>query len=176
MGIFQVILKAVADIKNHEKKMNEYKNMSVAELKELPDDALYDLLCETLYYDADSDEIDKYNPVQLTILTVMNFDAEIQNGGLCQFFVNSSRNYAPYVVESLKKIGADDIAKLFADFVRDNNIDVMDLSSFDVYDEEEFEEQEDRYPFDDFDDAYDENYEIEKLLLAYARNNLNDVL
>ena len=176
MGIFKVILKAVADIKNHEKKMNEYKNMSAAELKELPDDALYDLLCETLYYDADSDEIDKYNPVQLTILTVMNFDAEIQNGGLCQFFVNSSRNYAPYVVESLGKIGADDSAKLYADFVRDNNIDVNDLSSFDIYDEEEFEKQEDRYPFDDFDDAYDENYEIEKLLLAYARNNLNDVL
>ena len=55
---------------------------------------------------------------------------ELQNGGLCQFFVNSSRSLAPYVDECLKMVGAEEHRKLFAEFVANNQIDLNNLDSF----------------------------------------------
>ena len=89
------------------------------------------------------------------VCTVLNcFDMEVMNGGLCQFFVNESRFYAPFVSESLKKIGAKEVDEAFLNFVTENHIDLNDLSSFRSATLEEFSDQYKRYPFDDFDKVY----------------------
>ena len=102
---------------------------------------------------------------------------EVQNGGLCQFFVNSSRDVAPYVVESLNEIGAINYKILLSNFVEEHNINLSDLDSFMIEEVEEFEAQTKRYPFDDFDDKYYELYEkepLEDLLISYAKKHLED--
>lgn len=48
------------------------------------------------------------------LLSVMALDREVNNGGFDQFFVNSSRRYAPAVVRDLEAIGARKVAKLAA--------------------------------------------------------------
>jgi hypothetical protein len=40
-----------------------------------------------------------------TILAVEAFEREVDNGGYGQFFVNSSREYAPIIVGALRRIG-----------------------------------------------------------------------
>ena len=102
---------------------------------------------------------------------------EVQNGGLCQFFVNSSRDVAPYIIECLKIIGADSYKNLLSEFVEKHNINLNDLDSFMIEDVAEYEAQTERYPFDDFDDKYYELYEnepLEELLIVYVKDYLED--
>jgi hypothetical protein len=46
------------------------------------------------------------------IVAVEEFEREVNNGGYNQFFINSSRDYAPIIVESLLRIGCPETAKL----------------------------------------------------------------
>lgn len=95
------------------------------------------------------------SPEKQRVCTVLNcFDMEVMNGGLCQFFVNESRFYAPYVSECLEIIGADEVNSAFMNFVAENGIDLNDLSSFRSATLEEFSARYKRYPFDDFDHVY----------------------
>ena len=82
------------------------------------------------------------------------YDMEINNGGLCQFFVNSSRAYAKLVIPSLKELGALEHLKLYQDFIQVNKVDLDNLEIFDMDDLEEFAEKNRLYPFDEFDDNY----------------------
>ncbi len=100
------------------------------------------------------------------------FDMEFQNGGLCQFFVNSSRNFAPYVSEYLEKVGAIEHKKLFDNFIKSNDINLNDLSFFIIDDLDFYEEKCNAYPFDDFDDEFSELPELIKILEEF----LNDIL
>ena len=48
------------------------------------------------------------------VLAVRALDREVNNGGYHQFFCNSSRKFAPKIVESLVRIGCrKDYAKIF---------------------------------------------------------------
>ena len=91
---------------------------------------------------------------QQIVYVLYQFENEMQNGGLCQFFVNSSRMVAPYVSQSLNAVGAEEHQQLFDDFISEHEIDLDDLSSFVSEDEEAFEAQYDRYPFEEFDEAF----------------------
>ena len=107
---------------------------------------------------------------------MLNLNSEVNNGGLCQFFVNSSRAFAPFVSESLFAVGADKTKELFDNFISENNIDLKDLNSFIITDLSEFAEQNQRYPFDDFDNKYYEIGEINHLLIKYARENIDAIM
>ena len=87
------------------------KEIHGKELKKLSDDALF----ETVYLqtldvvDSFPDEETAFSKIsieQKTVYILSIYDMEIQNGGLCQFFVNSSRSLAPYIEDNLNKIGA----------------------------------------------------------------------
>jgi hypothetical protein len=47
-----------------------------------------------------------------TLLAVMALEREVNNGGFDQFFVNSSRQYAPIIVSALETIGCTEVAAL----------------------------------------------------------------
>lgn len=177
MGIFS-LFKVLKSINDNIKNAKKYLSMSTDELLALTDEQLYDALNEVLYCNIDIEDFDTINNVQKNISTLFQFDAEIQNGGLCQFFVNSSSDFAPFVEESLSEIGAAKILELFKNFIADNRIDLSDLSSFKISKAEEFEVQNNRYPFDAFDDAYYDIYEdenLEVLLTTYARKHIDEV-
>lgn len=102
------------------------------------------------------------------------FDMEVQNGGLCQFFVNCGSPYAERVADSLKAIGLEPMGILYESFLSDNQIDLADLSSFQSDTAEDFTAQYGRYPFDNFDSAYMDLWEkldFNNAMLRYANNH-----
>lgn len=147
------------------------------ELLKLTDDELF----ETVYfqnidlvmsYPDESQALSQISPEQRTFYILSIYDMEIQNGGLCQFFVNSSRSLAPFVDECLETVGAEEHRKLLAEFVADNNIDLNNLESFDTPDIEDYILQTQRYDFDSFDNAYYELTALRDYLVEYVKNNI----
>lgn len=178
MGILKEILIAIKSVKENQKKVQSYLSLPTQELAKLDDDALMDVLDTTLYFDVTWESIDSLNEEQLIVTTILQFDREIQNGGLCQFFVNSSRYFASFVSTSLERINATKIHTLFNTFISTNNINVSSLDSFEIFDSDDFETQYKRYPFGIFDNTYMKLYEsenLETLLLNYVRKNNKNV-
>lgn len=188
MGLFRSIKENITFrremkklMKAYEEKMQAYVEMSSEEFRLLPDEELYDAAIARVQAAADAfgdedEDMQKalaaMNPVQRTVFVVDCLEREVNNGGLCQFFVNSSRNTAPYVSESLDAIIAIMHKELFDDFIADNNIDVHDLTSFIIYDVEEFAAQCERYPFDSFDEKFYEYGDFEAALTTYIKENI----
>ena len=146
------------------------------ELSNLTDDELFDAvyfqnlkICEG----AEDSEVDLFTGARKTVFVLSLFDAEVQNGGLCQFFVNSSREAAPYVSECLAAVGAEKHRALFDEFVQNNAIDLSDLSSFMIFwSRRSYIKQTKRYDFDAFDNQYYELPALQELITAYIRANI----
>lgn len=76
------------------------------------------------------------------------------------------------ISEYLEVIGANDHKRLYDNFITQNQIDLTDLSTFDIDDISEYEDQTRRYPFEDFDNAYYNLAPLEDLLTAYVKQHL----
>jgi hypothetical protein len=141
-----------------EMRFSDYENLyfSILDLTAGPgDDAQFESLPE---------------PAQaLYILAIL--DMEVQNGGLCQFFVNCGSAYATRVSESLRTVGLEPMRILYETFLSDNRIDPSDLNSYHFDTPDDIAEQYERHPYDDFDDAYMELWvklDFNKVMLQYA--------
>lgn len=116
--------------KEDDKRRRRYFKLSQEELKALPDDALFDALtarAEAKLIKAGGfiDGIDSLSDAEKVFYIASYYEMEVNNGGLCQFFVNSSRMLAPRLPDCLREIGADEHAKLFETFVADNGMTLM---------------------------------------------------
>lgn len=151
-----------------------YLNMSAAELAELSDSKLCEVLWFRIDYIVEAEGFEVLNDNEKVLYTVEYFDMEYLNGGLCQFFVNSSRVVAPYVSEALRTIGADKHAEMYDSFISDNRIDLTDLSEFDTDSIDKYSVLRQKYPFDDFDDAFIKLGLLRPYLEEYIRENLNE--
>ena len=78
------------------------------------------------------DDINLLNDKEKVFYVLYLYNMEIQNCGLCQFFVNSTKIYAPLVSHFLKEVNAVEHKKLYDDFIKANNINLYDLSYFDI--------------------------------------------
>ena len=83
---------------------SRYIDMSTEELSALSDDELYEAVIARLdhkinEYDDMQEGINSLSYKQKVVYSVSYLEMEVNNGGLCQFFVNSSRYVAPYVSE-----------------------------------------------------------------------------
>lgn len=155
----------------------QYRSLHGEELLALSDDDLFEAVFEQnleISDGAEGSEVDAFTGARKTVFVLSLFDSEIQNGGLCQFFVNSSREAAPLVSESLAAVGAVQHQKLFDDFVAVNKINVCDLSSFQVYSRRGYIKQTKRFDFDSFDEAYYELPALQELVTAYIRANISE--
>lgn len=112
------------------------------------------------------------NEEQRIFYAVNYLDMEVNNGGICQFFVNSSRMVAPVVGEYMGMIGADAHQKLYEEFIKTHQIDTGDLSSFDCDTVEDFQKQYARYPFDKYDTAFCELEPLQHYLVAYVKEKI----
>ena len=119
-------------------------------------------------------ELEQFSGPRRIVYILSLFDMEIQNGGLCQFFVNSSRVVAPYVSESLRCVGATEHLNLFEKFITTNSIDVSDLESFKVLSKRGYIKQTKRFGFDLFDDKYYELPALQEKVVTYIKNNINE--
>lgn len=157
----------------------KYLKMSLEELCSLSDEDLYAAIVIKIEH-----KIEKYDDLvegmrhlsnaERTFYVCQYYEMEVNNGGLCQFFVNSSRQVAPFLSNCLKTIGAIEHKELFDSFISNNNIDVKHLDSFIIYKVKDFEKQMARYPFDMFDDAFYNLEPLDQKLISYIRKNLND--
>lgn len=157
----------------------ETKKLHGQELLTLSDDDLF----ETVYFqnlditeaaEDEERELELFTGARKTVYVLSLFDSEIQNGGLCQFFVNSSRVVAPYVSESLKVINATEHLAIFEDFITTNNIDVSLLDSFKILSKRGYIKQTKRYDFDSFDDKYYDLPPLQEKIVAYIKDNINE--
>lgn len=172
----EIIEKSIEESLEREK---QYLALTREELKELSDDELLFAAVARCEHKVDSartvkDGFNTLNGSERVLYALNYLEMEVNNGGLCQFFVNSSRAVAPFVSEYMGIVGAKEHKKLFDGFIRDNGIDLTSLDSFDVEDADEFEEQNERYPFDDYDDKFYELEPIEGYLKSFVRQNISD--
>ena len=107
------------------------------------------------------------------VYAVNCLEAEVNNGGLCQFLVNSSRVAAPIVSACMEAIGAEEHKKLYDGFIEKNKIDVNNLSSFDIRTAKDFQKQAERYPFDDYDDAFYCLQPLSAYLTTFIKRNIS---
>ena len=166
-------------LKNLQKKDALYRKMSSGDLPGLSDADLYYAVtvrreskvtaCNDL-----QKGIAALNDKERIFYAVNYLEVEVNNGGLCQFFVNESRAVAPLVSEYLGMIGAFAQQKLYDDFIGKYHIDVTDLSSFDIESFEDFTAQYERYPFDEFDDAFYKMKPLQDYLTKFVRDNIED--
>ena len=101
-------------------------------------------------------------------------DMEVQNGGLCQFFINGGSVYAARAAQSLQEVGLAPMKTLYESFVSENQIDPAEFDTFHSDKVDAFLTLYDRYPFDDFDDAYMklwEELDFNNLMPQYANDH-----
>lgn len=172
MGFLGTIL---YNIKNMKKAKN-IRNMNMADLLALDDDNFFDAVecvCEDAVYDITAPELTE---AQVFVYSLNRFEAEVNNGGLCQFFVNSSSECAPYISSAMQAIGATELKKLFDTFIVENGININDLSSFKIDSLEQYEEQTERFDFDSFDDKFYESCDFHRQIIDYARKNIEQIM
>ena len=141
----------------------------------MEDMEMYDALI-TKFMDAHPNAL---NQKQLTVAALIIFDAEMMNGGLCQFFVNDYNGYAQYIADALGEVGASGLQKHYSDFISQNTIDVTQMDSFRIASVQDYVKQFERFPYEAFDETFSEIYQIENLgemLLDYARLHGTEIL
>lgn len=159
------------------RRASRYRKMGAYVLLAMDDDSFYDamecLCTDAVEYDIEGENISQE---QRNVYTLICFEREVNNGGLCQFFTNSSSICAPYVSGALTAVGAYDIRDAYEDFVQKNNIDVNDLSQFEIESVEEFSQNYEKFDFDAFDDRFYEEDRFTDRLLDYARRNIEKMM
>ena len=156
-----------------------YLAMSTDELSALTDNELFYAVMVRTEQKAESfenwkDGVDSLNPSQKIFYSLNWLEVEVNNGGLCQFFVNSSRMVAPYISEYMAIVGAFEHKELFDNFILSSEIDFSDLTFFDIDDLGEFEEKYEAYPFDDYDNEFYDMEPLETYLTKFAKEHLED--
>ena len=111
----------------------------------------------------DDSNREKYTNQQLVVISTMEYYDEMMNGGMCQFFTNSSRIFTPILSVSLEEVNAIEHKNHFDNFIKQNKINIDNLNSFEFEDVDEFIGQYDRYPFKDFDGQFYDIDRTEKL-------------
>lgn len=140
----------------------------------MEDSDIYDALIARFMYAEPS----TLNQKQLTVATLITFDAEMMNGGLCQFFANDYNGYAKYVHDALGEVGAIEMQEHYSNFVSQNDIDVTQMDSFHIASTHDYAKQFDRFPYEAFDNTFSEIYQKENLgnlLLIYARIHREEI-
>lgn len=158
-------------------QQSAYAAMTTEDLSALSDDELFSAAVSRLESHIDYDQPEASfaalsNP-QKVVYAVNCLEVEVNNGGLCQFFVNSSSIVAPYISDYLGILGADEHKLLFDSFIRKHGIDLSNLDSFKIRHIKDFEKQVQRYPFDEYDDAFYALSSLEEPIAAYIRSNIS---
>ena len=104
------------------------------------------------------------------VLAVEALEREVNNGGYDQFFVNSSREFAPTIVESLKSIGCDKAASITQKAINALGISELTVGAIDTAMATDDEHRQ--TIFGQCDDAYFKSREpIAERLFAFIKAN-----
>ena len=176
MHAFSKMLKELP--KEAEQRISDNESLTTEELAAIPDNDLFFVVIDRVESVIDdhedlSDGIAALSGPQRVVFALNLLEMEVNNGGLCQFFVNSSRAAAPYVSDGLAAIGAKEHKELFDGFIGKYKINVNDLTSFAIRRMRDFEKQTKRYPFDEYDDQFYTLPSLQEPLTAYIRQHID---
>lgn len=180
MGLFSLIKQVIAfrkAFKEQAQREAGYIQMSNAELSKLSDveliNAVWARTDKLVSSKADLWEgFNSLNEKQRIFYAVYYLEMEVNNGGLCQFFVNPSRIVAPFVSEYMAVIGADSHKELFDQFIIKHNINLQDLTSFRIEKIEDYQKQYERYPFADYDNSFYELEPLQNYLVSFVKKHI----
>ena len=187
MNLFRFIKEAAAfrkalktSIAQQQEKDAMALTMTAEELSALSDDDLLQAVFARIHRIVDSHAdisagFQALNQAQRIVYAVNYLEMEVNNGGLCQFFVNSSRMLAPVVSEYMGILGAAEHKQLYDDFIKNHQINVHDLSSFAINSIADFQERFERYPFSEYDDVFYKMAPLEQHLLPFIREHIDQM-
>ncbi len=113
---------------------------------------------------------DKLTDEERIILAIEALEREVNNGGYGQFFVNSSREYAPIIVEALRRIGCPKAGEITQKALKIVQKSPMTDEEIEYGTWEENEERQEA--LGECDNLYFERPEnIEESLLAFIKAN-----
>lgn len=181
-----------SDLKDMFKLMRELKNMdettpeererllamSTDELSVLSDDELYeaiDLRVDSKLLNSENvlDVCASLNEAQKAFAYVQNYDSDMAIS-IAFFFKGMNKVLEPYISGALETIVAYDHKRLFDNFVRENGINLYDLSEFAVDGERQEKKLKKRYPIDKHDEEFRQLKNIDEYLLGYVRMNIKE--
>ncbi len=118
------------------------------------------------------------NKKQKAVVAVINFDSEIQNGGLAQYLINEDDEYIANILDYLRVVGAEDQADLLETFMAENDIEFKSVETSSIEESIEFEKSK---PFDEFNDAYidmeNTDWDVTNLtisVITFIQDNIED--
>ena len=118
------------------------------------------------------------NEKQKAVVAVINFDSEIQNGGLAQYLINEDDEYIANILDYLRVVGAEDQANLLETFMAENDIEFKSVETNSIDESIEFEKSK---PFDEFNDAYidmeNTDWDVTNLtisVITFIQDNIED--
>ena len=98
------------------KWLKEYSGQTVEQLLSLEGEYRIDSLVVVFHQAVDLEAAregdDALNPEERIIVAIEALEAEVNNGGYAQFFLNSSREYVPTIVQALVRIGCPITAEI----------------------------------------------------------------
>lgn len=116
------------------------------------------------------DDISLLNEWERIFYVLYTYDMEIQNGGICQFFINSSRMYTSLISQYLQKVNAIEHQKLFDNLLSNIDIRIEDFTALKSSSAEVLKRVSEKYNFDEFDEQYMQLDPIE----SYLRNLIKE--
>lgn len=140
----------------------KYVPLDLSDFSKLSDDELYDEM-PTFVFGAD-----ELNEKQHIALVTYEFEMEFANGGVSQYFGNTSGEHIDELCNCLRIIGAENYAKKCEDFINKYNIKSSDFIKA------HHKKIESMYPYNELEDAimhfyYDDP--LSKYLVDYVRAN-----
>lgn len=131
--------------------LESYDGQSTDELISLEEQFRIDSI--VLAFEAALQEKQEPSAAERVILSVEAIEREVNNGGFNQFFVNSSNEFTPYIVESFRSIGCPLTAELCQKAI--DLLNVTDLFDFDALEDAACEADDELMEqFNDLDDIY----------------------
>jgi hypothetical protein len=119
---------------------------------------------------ADREGVQSLTDEERIVLAVEALEREVNNGGYDQFFTNSSREFAPILVDSLRRIGCKKTAIISARALK--ALGAADLTPESIDTAMATDDEDRRAKFSSCDDAYQKTAEpIAERLLAFIKGN-----
>ena len=128
--------KALSITKQKAKWLKGYSGQSVEQLLLLEGEYRIDSLVlafeEALGQKAEREGERHLTEEENTVLAVEALEREVNNGGYHQFFINSSREFVPIVVNALKRIGCNKTADITQKAIKTLNISVLNPETIEL--------------------------------------------
>ncbi|MGI9235803.1 MAG: DMP19 family protein [Woeseiaceae bacterium] len=154
--------------------LESYDGQSTDELIALEEK--FEIVSIVLAFEAALQRKDNLSMAERVVLSVEAIEREVNNGGFNQFFVNSSREFTPYAVESLISIGCPQTAELCQKAI--DLLGVEDLFDSDALDDAACDADEDLMErFNSLDETYYAGAEepIAVKLFEFIKRNTKEI-